>query len=227
MDPHCRSKTAGAQQNSLNPPPALITPTQLEQLFLDASLNQRQVSDIIVTNNQAPAPGLGSNHPKILSFASFSNTEKRAKWRNIIAWLQTFDPTAFLVRRINSEAPIGNAATDWTDCLRAATNLLSQCEQIAPGGSYIANQTYDQLQMLIHCMLVLLLRVRKNTPHDKKIATFRNNCARFLRGEWRGLTETALEEQDAASQPTGLQPPEAQGSNPQPPLTYSKNRPKF
>ena len=121
---------------------------------------------------------------------------------SIIAWLQTFDPTAFLIRKnsiAESEAPIGIAATDWTDCLRAATNLLSQCEQITPEGRYIANHNYDQLQMLIRCMPILLLRVRKNTPHDKKIATVRKNCARFLRGEWRGLTETALEELDAAN----------------------------
>jgi hypothetical protein len=71
----------------------------MEQLLMDASLNQRQVDDIIITNNQAPAPGLGSSHPEIFSFAGFSNTEK---WRNVIAWLQTFDPTAFLVRRIPS-----------------------------------------------------------------------------------------------------------------------------
>ena len=115
MDPHVRSKTAGAQHNSLHPVPALITPVQMEQLLMDASLNQRQVDDIIITNNQAPAPGLGSSHPEIFSFAGFSDTENRAKWRNVIAWLQTFDPTAFLISKIPLEAPIGIAATDWTD----------------------------------------------------------------------------------------------------------------
>ncbi len=53
----------------MNPIPALITPAPLEQLLMDASLNQRQVDDIITTNHHAPAPGLGSSHPEILSFA--------------------------------------------------------------------------------------------------------------------------------------------------------------
>ena len=79
MDPHVRSKTAVAQQNSLDPVPTLITPVQMEQLLMDASLNQRQVDDIIITNNQAPAPGLGSSHPEIFSFAGFSDTENRGQ----------------------------------------------------------------------------------------------------------------------------------------------------
>ncbi len=36
---------------------------------------------------------------------------------------------------------------------------------------------------------------------------FRNNCALFLRGEWRGLTETAPEELDAANRAANTSSP--------------------
>ena len=134
--------------------------------------------------------------------AGFLNVHNHAKWGELLLqWLPTFEPTAFLIGRINSEAPMGPAATAWTTCARAMTNLLRQTEEQTEFGQYLPNDTHDQLQMLTRCMPILLLRVPRTATHATKTKIVQQNCTRFLQGNWRGLVATAKHElQDAAAE---------------------------
>ena len=184
---------------------ALITDKEMECLEKNRRLNQHEVQDEI---DRAQAPRATNEalqqEQGTSSLSGFSNIDNRVKWKRLLEeWLPTFNPTAFLTRRINAEAPKGIARSDWTDCVRATTNLLMQHQVISEDGGYEqSGQLHDQLQMLARCLPILLLRVPPQAPPHMKIKVVRDNCACFLRGEWQSLTEKALKEMEEANQST-------------------------
>jgi len=121
------------------------------------------------------------------------------QWTDILhKWLPKFDPAAFLVRRVNSEAPTGDAKGPWVQCVKAITNLLSQTEVRDDEGFLKPDQLYDQLvnsiAMLARCLPIRLLRVQTNASTKAKQNLIRHNCHLFLRGSWPSLVLKANRE---------------------------------
>jgi hypothetical protein len=119
--------------------------------------------------------------------AGFLSVHNHTKWGELLfQWLPTFEPTAFLIGRINSEAPMGPAATAWTTCVRAMTNLLRQTEQQVDFGQYLPNDTHNQLQMLTRCIQILLVRVQVHErqhmrPKPKLSSNIARGCSTVAR----------------------------------------------
>ena len=118
------------------------------------------------------------------------------KWSNNLLWLEhEFEPTEFLQRKPNTAAPQGTARTSFLEALKAATNLLQQFQQLDPNGEIQPNPRFDQTFMLIHSLPILLLS-KDLQPHRGTFTQVVNRrCGQFLRGEWRQLFTTAIEQQ--------------------------------
>ena len=110
------------------------------------------------------------------------------KWSYLLQnWLPNFNPLGFLTRRINSEAPTGDAKAQWVKCVKALTNLIGQYESRCDDGFLVSNPTYDQLTLLARCLPILLLRVPKKATMKTKQQLMRQHCNLFLRGSWQSL----------------------------------------
>jgi hypothetical protein len=80
-------------------------------------------------------------------------------WHSLLHnFLQQWDPTVYLCRRIPSAAPPkGKATKAWVQCVKALTNLLGQNEHLNLEGTYQPDPLYDQLTMMAQCLPILLL----------------------------------------------------------------------
>ena len=151
-----------------------------------------------VQESPPPSPDNAPNHQPQTStkpsFDGFRNTAHVSKWDRLIShWLPTFDPTALLIRKINSQAPVGQARGLWAECARAATNLLSQFEEITDEGDYIPSVQFDQMYMLIRCLPALLLQVDPRDSFHARQQKVTKRCGKFLRGEWPNLVSSTVQ----------------------------------
>ena len=170
-----------------------VTDVELKYLEKDSSMSLEAIQYYI--DNKIPFDLEDEQQifsPALYDFTGFHQTSNVSKWTRLINdWLPLFDPRRLLTRRIEAEAPIGAAAVEFVECVRAITNLLQQTEAQTDSGQYCPTDTYDQLQMVCRCLPILLLRVPAKASAADKIKRVRHNCSQFLRGQWRALVAAA------------------------------------
>ena len=176
--------------------------TSEEQLKLDqdSSLSRDEVHTSLEHRNSPSQHQRTQNqtnidvHTQQISLDGFRNIANRKHWNEVLyQWLPTFDPTAFLTRKIQAAAPKGTARSIWVDCIRAVTNLVSQFE-VKVDGIFQSSDIFDQLQMWIRCMPAIILRVKPRDSHITAIHLINRRCSQFLRGEWKLLYQSAVSE---------------------------------
>ena len=170
----------------------------MRHVLLDPGFTQTDVNARI---SEGVAEGLSDDEdeeapfvsPPQYSFHGFHDTGNSRKWLSLLqSWLPTFDPTAFLIRKINAKAPVGKARGLWVQCLKAVTNLVSQFERTNAQGDYVPSIEFDQLQMLLRCMPAMLLQVQHRDTYDTRAKKVSARCGKFLRGQWRCLFDAAV-----------------------------------
>jgi len=87
---------------------------------------------------------------------------------------------------------MGTARGQFIEAARAATNLLAQFSEKDDQGYPRANQQYDQMQMLVRCLPILLLRISSMAQRQKFTQVVNRRCAQFLKGEWKLLYDEVL-----------------------------------
>ena len=191
------------EQRSINtlPPaaPQLISDQQMRHVQVDPGFSQHEVVRRIAEGvteglSDEDDQDIPSVSPPQYSFQGFHNTNNTRHWSSLLqSWLPTFDPTAFLIRKINAKAPVGRARGLWVQCLKAVTNLVSQFERTTGEGDYVPSIEFDQLQMLLRCMPALLLQVEHRDSFETRAKKVSARCGKFLRGQWRCLYEAAVQ----------------------------------
>ena len=179
-----------------------VTKPEMTHLLEDSCYSKAEVEHLLATTGPAIVSDAEMDDLPELVFDGFRNAQNRVKWGRLLSqWLPTFDPAQFLIGKINAEAPTGEAAKAWTDCVRAITALQDQTQHQRADGTYESTELNDQLQMLARCLPILLLRVPRTFNVAGKVKIVKRNCAQFLRGEWRSLVVKAQRElQQAAKQ---------------------------
>ena len=179
-----------------------VTEPEMTHLLEDSCYSKAEVEHLLATTGPAIVSDAEIDDLPELVFDGFRNAQNRVKWGRLLSqWLPTFDPAQFLIGKINAEAPTGEAAKAWTDCVRAITALQDQTQHQRADGTYESTELNDQLQMLARCLPILLLQVPRTFNVAGKVKIVKRNCAQFLRGEWRSLVVKAQRElQQAAKQ---------------------------
>ena len=188
------TRTLGKLQHQ-SPEP--ITDIELQYLHGDSTLHRDEVRSKI-TSNTPPLPhtpqsaDMCTEH-QIGSLEGFWDTLNHKKWTSTLRWMEfEFDPTSFLTRRPNTSPPFGTARRQFIETLRASSNLLAQFCDEDGDGNIMATQKYDQMQMLVRCLPILLLRISSPAQRRKFTPCVNHRCALFLKGEWQTLYEEAL-----------------------------------
>lgn len=187
-----RAKTKLDQQRTEK-----ITDLELQYLQSDSTLHRDEVRRLIAAqippDNPTPSTSTTPGESQVPSLEGFWDTLNQSKWMRALQWLEAdFTPEAFLIRRPPTSAPFGTARQQFVDVVRAATNLLAQFSAQDDQGYPLPNPKYDQMQMLIRSLPILLLRASSIAQRHKFTQVVNRRCALFLKGDWELLYHEAL-----------------------------------
>ena len=181
--------------------PILVSALHQDFLAHDPTLTLRDVLFLLSSGTQPVSLSEELFTPCSFDLAGFKSVQNVSLWNSQLHWVQhVFDPKAFLIRRINAEAPPkGKPQQLWVQCIRALVHLQKQTMNQQEDGTYVPDPLFDKLTMLSKCLPILLLRVPSTVQREAKASIIIKNCQRFLNGAWRSLAITALQDLQASN----------------------------